>query len=310
MPAVTPLLSPSSPPASSERRIAANRRNAQKSTGPRTAEGKARSRFNAVTHGLTTRMALIPDEDPAEYEQFALAMAEELNPQTRLEAELAERIVQLTWRRRRVWRAEEEVIDHDLELSHPDDLADAEGRRIATRLLLSDHLLRSDGARLLRLAEHDRRISASLDNAVRLLLSVQDRRLREEGDGPPEPDVPPEQPRVATPAPAGQNEPIAETPLPSMTPDCAAEPQAEAGASAGETGAGSPELKSEEERGRSRHDVPAGSRGSRRFAGGSRDAGEETSRPRAGDSSPSTAEDRRAQNEPIASGGTGAADAY
>ena len=37
----------------SSRRAEANRRNAQKSTGPRTAEGKARSRFNAVKHGMS-----------------------------------------------------------------------------------------------------------------------------------------------------------------------------------------------------------------------------------------------------------------
>ena len=43
--------------------IAANQRNAKKSTGPRTAEGKRRSSMNGVTHGLTARAAVLPHED-------------------------------------------------------------------------------------------------------------------------------------------------------------------------------------------------------------------------------------------------------
>ncbi len=47
------------------RQIEANRRNAQKSTGPRTAEGKDRSRFNGVTHGMTAKFDVLPGEDGA-----------------------------------------------------------------------------------------------------------------------------------------------------------------------------------------------------------------------------------------------------
>ena len=50
-------------PVVSERKKAANRANAQKSTGPKTAEGKARSRLNAVTHGLCAVVIEIPGED-------------------------------------------------------------------------------------------------------------------------------------------------------------------------------------------------------------------------------------------------------
>jgi hypothetical protein len=47
--------------------MAANRRNALLSTGPRSLAGKARSRMNAVSHGLTAQQTLLPGEDPAEY---------------------------------------------------------------------------------------------------------------------------------------------------------------------------------------------------------------------------------------------------
>jgi hypothetical protein len=44
-------------------RAAINRRNAQKSTEPRTPEGKNRSRFNALKHGMTAKTLVLPDED-------------------------------------------------------------------------------------------------------------------------------------------------------------------------------------------------------------------------------------------------------
>ena len=52
----------------SARKLEANRRNAQKSTGPRTARGKAVSRFNAVSHGLLARRVMFGangEVDPA-----------------------------------------------------------------------------------------------------------------------------------------------------------------------------------------------------------------------------------------------------
>jgi hypothetical protein len=56
----------------SPRQIEANRRNAQKSTGPRTQAGKARSRLNAVKHGLARKL---PHEGPSEPPVLPLACA-------------------------------------------------------------------------------------------------------------------------------------------------------------------------------------------------------------------------------------------
>ena len=52
----------------SSRRAEANRQNAQKSTGPKTAEGKARSRFNAVKHGMRAATPVLPGEDAAAFD--------------------------------------------------------------------------------------------------------------------------------------------------------------------------------------------------------------------------------------------------
>ena len=51
--------------------INANRANAQKSTGPRSVEGKSASRFNALKHGIDAASIVIPGEDPADYDALA-----------------------------------------------------------------------------------------------------------------------------------------------------------------------------------------------------------------------------------------------
>jgi hypothetical protein len=84
-------------------RAEANRANAQKSTGPRTADGMARSRANALTHGLTSReLILLPTEDAAAFEQFRAALLQTLSPIGPEEAALAETIVAQHWRLQRI----------------------------------------------------------------------------------------------------------------------------------------------------------------------------------------------------------------
>ena len=80
-----------------EKQIAANRKNAQRSTGPRTPEGKARSAMNALKHGLTSRGGPFPGEDPNEFTDHQLQMSRDLDPNGPVEAFLAERICRLSW---------------------------------------------------------------------------------------------------------------------------------------------------------------------------------------------------------------------
>ena len=87
-------------------RIAANRRNAQLSTGPKTAEGKARARANAVKHGLTGAGVALPSEDQEAIQTLFRVMQEEFAPQTVAGAELVEQMAMLTVRRHRAERAE------------------------------------------------------------------------------------------------------------------------------------------------------------------------------------------------------------
>ena len=84
--------------------IQANRSNAQKSTGPRTAQGKAVASQNAVKHGLLAEQVVIHGEDPAQFDLYREGMLAELAPVGAVEEMLAERAVSLAWRLRRAER--------------------------------------------------------------------------------------------------------------------------------------------------------------------------------------------------------------
>jgi hypothetical protein len=81
--------------------IAANRRNAQKSTGPRTVEGKAASCFNALKHGIDAHSQCLPSEDPAALEQLAAEYHERFAPATPEERALVDILISTEWDLRR-----------------------------------------------------------------------------------------------------------------------------------------------------------------------------------------------------------------
>jgi hypothetical protein len=80
------------------RQIYANRRNARKSTGPRTDEGKQRSRCNAVRHGLTAETVIRALEDAEDYQGFEVAIIADYDAQSAVERELVLRLASLLWR--------------------------------------------------------------------------------------------------------------------------------------------------------------------------------------------------------------------
>jgi hypothetical protein len=81
-----------------QKQIAANRRNAQKSTGPRTEKGKSISRLNARRDGFTGQIIILDDEDRPHFEKFQTALIADLQPKTTLELSLAHAIAWDTWR--------------------------------------------------------------------------------------------------------------------------------------------------------------------------------------------------------------------
>src|SRR5215813_5071191 len=81
--------------------IEANRRNAQRSTGPRTESGKQSSRCNAVRHGLTAETVIGALEDAEDYKAFEAAIIADYDAQSAVERELVLRLASILWRLRR-----------------------------------------------------------------------------------------------------------------------------------------------------------------------------------------------------------------
>jgi hypothetical protein len=94
-----------------ENQVNANRKNALKSTGPRTEEGKDASSQNAVKHGLRAKKDVIRTENQDEFIIFRDNMLADLSPDGAMEEMLAERIVSLSWRLKRAEHFQNAVID-------------------------------------------------------------------------------------------------------------------------------------------------------------------------------------------------------
>ncbi len=95
--------------------INANRKNAKKSTGPRTTQGKERSSKNALKHGLLALDSVIPGEDPAEFDRHLTLYEDTYNPANCVERELVLQIADSAWRMRRLSRIEATVMTAGIE---------------------------------------------------------------------------------------------------------------------------------------------------------------------------------------------------
>jgi len=89
-----------------QKQIEANRRNAQRSTGPKTPEGKARSALNALQHGIRSSLAVIPGESREEFETLYDAIRDDFQPTDSMEEILVRQIASAEWRLQRMQRAE------------------------------------------------------------------------------------------------------------------------------------------------------------------------------------------------------------
>jgi hypothetical protein len=151
---------------SSEHRSEINRANAQHSTGPRSAEGKARTRLNAVRHGLRSKSVLMPGENPEEYYELKTKMLAEWKPQGTTEEFQVEQMLQNQWRLRRIALMEQDLFVEAFEGSFGEEEFDANAPGALTAAL-ADHKL----ALLTRYENSTRRAYYKALNELRSLQS-------------------------------------------------------------------------------------------------------------------------------------------
>jgi hypothetical protein len=98
------------------KQIEANRRNALKSTGPKTASGKAAVRLNPLRHGLRARDVILPDEEPEEFHQLCDDLETEWQPRTRTEQFYLEQMAVSQWKLTRVDWGEADLFGENISL--------------------------------------------------------------------------------------------------------------------------------------------------------------------------------------------------
>jgi hypothetical protein len=96
------------------KQIEANRRNAKKSTGPKTARGRAVVRWNGLKHGLNARTLILPGENLADFKALLHALEAEHQPTTPRERKLVKESAEATWRAGRILRNQ-----HHVDLARP-----------------------------------------------------------------------------------------------------------------------------------------------------------------------------------------------
>ena len=155
-----------------QKQIEANRRNARKSTGPRSAAGKAASAANALSHGLTAASdVLLADESADAFACMQRDVLADLAPQDALQAMLARRIVMLLWRLDRAARLEAELFVHG-ELAAKRDRLCAAGRGGAVRTALKRVCEDEEGADADALSKAMDERDRAMDERRRAILAV------------------------------------------------------------------------------------------------------------------------------------------
>ena len=154
-----------------EKQIAANRLNALKSTGPRTAEGKSKVRLNAKRDGITGQVVTLSAEDLPIFEKLKADLIAELNPQTLLEQKLASSIAWDTWRLDRLRAVEMNLYA----LGSQEDTTGAENPSIDAALADAQTFAR-ESQKFALMSVYEQRLSRAIHKNIAALRDLQKER--------------------------------------------------------------------------------------------------------------------------------------
>jgi hypothetical protein len=157
---------------SSDRKIAANRANAAKSTGPKTPAGKAASSRNNLRHGLAAATVVLNGESVAHFNSLLATLQDELQPETGVESALIESLAIARWRQMRLWAFEKAVLTNQMRQQdlNPTTSNDGTPDRPAldgpTRTALAFRSLGDESRVLAILGRHEGRFERQFNSAV------------------------------------------------------------------------------------------------------------------------------------------------
>jgi hypothetical protein len=210
--------------------IDANRRNAQKSTGPKTPEGKAKSRRNGLQHGLTAKTCMLADEDPEALLELLEEIREKFDPQDTDEDFLIERMAKARFKYNRIMPIEAAIFNLRLAVDQaPMPLMAAQGKSCERAWAYMRDA--NGGNALSKLARYETSLLREYDRSRQELEKLQKIRAARPASPPiadelrKEPDPPINPIKSAQPA---MSEPvhIAQNPQPSPAPAAAPSPEA------------------------------------------------------------------------------------
>ena len=200
---------------STESKTNANRDNSKKSSGPRTAEGKARSSRNSTVHGLTGKSPILPGEDPADLLDLAERYHADLKPDGAVEEDLVERMAVATYRLRRIARIEVGYFDLRLRYHPMPEQLNKDGR--TDPLAFAYHFDCSEEQVFDRLSRYESRIQRDYSRCLKDLQTLQNARKKEIIQTNPKRKVTP-----LHPAPSGDSDtseqPASDAPTPAAAP--------------------------------------------------------------------------------------------
>jgi hypothetical protein len=155
-------------------RLAANRANAQFSTGPKTAEGRAKSSLNAVRTGLTGRTVLLPSEDGEAYEAHLENYRREFQPVGIRETQLVQNLADAQWRLDRIPSLENGIFALG-RVRYAELFLDSEAQHV-----LDAHILMTEAKHFKNLHLQESRLNRYYERDLKELKALQAERKKEQ----------------------------------------------------------------------------------------------------------------------------------